>query len=161
MLGTTTGRTMAACAVAVMLASGAASAETKEPAPSFGIAVTLSPAAAKKLVGLKEGIVVSVEYYGDPTKAAAKKADEMGRIALGSEEVRLDSTGGTASFVGKGFKADRLGWVEGRDGRVNVNVYTARLAHPDNLLDCDYFEDSISVAQGKAIPVACKLIGEK
>lgn len=161
MSGTKTGWTMAAAAVAAALMGGVAEAQTKAPAPNFAIAVTLSPAAAKKLAGLKEAITVAAYYYGEPTKAAAKKADEIGQIDLGSEEIRLGSGGGTATFVGKGFKADRLGWVVGREGRVNINVYTARLVHPDNLLDCGLFEDTLTVAQGKVIPMTCKLIGEK
>ncbi len=161
MVGTKAGWALAAVAVAGLVASGVAHAQTKGPAPNFAIAVTLSPAAAKRVGGLKEAITVAAYYYGEPTKAAAKKADEVGQIDLGSEEIRLGSAGGTATFTGKGFKADRLGWVVGREGRVNINVYTARLVHPDNLLDCGLFEDTLAVAQGRTIPMTCKLIGEK
>lgn len=161
MIGTKTGWAMVAMAVAAMIGSGAALAQSKGPGPNFSIAVTLSPAAAKRVGGLKEAITVSASYYGEPTKAAAKKADEIGQIDLGGEDQRLGSAGGTATFSGKGFKAERLGWVVRGEGQVNVNVFTARLVHPDNLLDCGLFEDSLAAAAGRTIPITCKLIGEK
>lgn len=148
-------------AVWLIAAGGAAEAQAPTAAPRWEVSVTLSPAAAKKLAAGKEEIVLSAAYYGEPTKAAAKKADEIGQIDLGQEELRLGSAGGRVVFVGKGFKADRLGWVVGREARVNLNVYSARKSSPDNLLDCELFEDTMAVAQAKPVAIACKLIGER
>lgn len=157
------GMVVAGVTAAVWLGAfgGVAEAQTPAAAPRWQVSVTLSPKAAEKLAAGKEAIVLSAAYYGEPTKAAAKKADEIGQIDLGQEELRLGSAGGTVVFVGKGFKADRLGWVVGREARVNLNVYSARKSSPDNLLDCDLFEDTVAVATAKPVAVACRLIGER
>ncbi len=41
-----------------------------------------------------------------------------------------------------------------------VNVFSGRHSSPDNLLDCDFFQDKITVAARAPIPIHCKLIGE-
>lgn len=156
------GMVVAGVTAAVWLGAIGGAAEAQTPAaPRWQVSVTLSPKAAEKLAAGKEEIIAAAYYYGEPTKAAAKKADEIGQIDLGQEELRLGSAGGTVVFVGKGFKADRLGWVVGREARINLNVYSARKSSPDNLLACDLFEDTVAVATAKPVVVACKLIGER
>jgi hypothetical protein len=43
---------------------------------------------------------------------------------------------------------------------VNVNIYSARRSGPDNILDCDFFDDSLTVAQQAPLTLHCRLIGE-
>ena len=43
---------------------------------------------------------------------------------------------------------------------VNVNVYSARRSGPDNILDCDFFDDALTLAQQASLTLHCKLIGE-
>lgn len=137
-----------------------AQTRAKPTPPRYTVVVTLSAKAAAKLTALREGVVVAAVYYGEPTKAAAKQADEVGQIDLGHEDVALPAAGGAASFVGRGFQAARLGWVVGGAAQININVFSARKSGPDNLLDCDLFEDAVTVAEAKPIAIACKLIGE-
>ncbi len=144
--------------LATVLTAGTALANAR--APRFSVTVTLSAKAAAELAAKREGIIVAAYYYGEPTKAAEKKADEVGQIGLGTEQQRLGSAGGTATFTGKGYQAKRLGWIAG-EPQINVNVYSARLSGPDNLLDCGLFEDAVSVAEANPVTVACKLIGER
>lgn len=156
------GRMIAAAAMVVAAAWSAdtASAETRSAVPNYRVVVTLSPAAAREMATKREEIIVSASYYGEPTKTAKKEADEMGQIDLGGEDVRLGSAGGTAAMVGKGFRAARIVHVVGREAHLNLNVYSARRSGPDNLLDCDFFDDTVKLAESKPIAIHCKLIGE-
>lgn len=145
----------------VTLAGGAATAQAKNETPNFTVVVSLSPKALAEMTAKREEIVLSAYYAGQPTKAAEKRANEIGEIDLGSEERRLPAGGGTVAFTGKGFEVKRLGWVAGRKAEVNLNVYSARKSSEDNLLDCTHFQDAVTVAAVRPIAVTCKLIGEK
>jgi hypothetical protein len=127
---------------------------------SFSVNVSMSAPAEAKLNALKERIVVSVLWYGKPTKAARKHADEMGQIDLGTEQVRLPASGGRAEITGRSVQVKHIGWVENRAVQVNVNVSSARLSGSNNFLDCGVFEDTVVVARSKLVHMVCKLIGE-
>jgi hypothetical protein len=127
---------------------------------SFSVDVSLSSPAAAKLNALKEKIVVSVFWFGEPTRAARKRADEMGQIDLGTEQVRLPASGGRTEITGRSVQVKHIDWVKNRAVQVNVNVFSARLSGPDNYLDCGAFEDTVVVARSKPIQMVCKLIGE-
>jgi hypothetical protein len=126
----------------------------------FSVDVSLSSPAAAKLNALKEKIVVSVLWYGEPTGAARKRADEMGQIDLGTEQVRLPASGGRAEITGRSVQVKHIDWVKDRAVQVNVNVFSARLSGPDNYLDCGAFEDTVVIARSKPVQMVCKLIGE-
>jgi hypothetical protein len=126
----------------------------------FSVDVSLSSPAAAKLNALKEKIVVSVLWYGEPTRAARKRADEMGQIDLGTEQVRLPASGGRAEITGRSVQVEHIDWVKDRAVQVNVNVFSARLSGPDNYLDCGAFEDTVVIARSKPVQMVCKLIGE-
>lgn len=145
-------------AAAVAAVPVSASAEGAK-APHFTVTVSLSDAARAKLAAAHEGIVVAAYYAGEPTKAAMKKA-EMGEIQLGSEEVRIGGAGGDAVFTGAKFQANRTNLIKPGTAKILINVYTARLSSQNNLISCDLFEDTVTVAEAKPIPIACKLIGE-
>jgi hypothetical protein len=136
-------------------------ASAVDGAMGFSIDVSLSPQAAAKLAALKEQIVVSVLWYGEPTKAARKHADEMGQIDLGKEEARLPGSGGRAEITGRSVQLKQLDWVKDRAVQVNVNVFSARLSGPNNILNCDLFDDNVVVARSKSVQIACKLIEEQ
>jgi len=140
--------------------SGAGAAE----APKFDLVLTLSPAALTELTRLHEQVTVSAMYAGEPTKEAQKKKidDEIGEVNLGSEEATRPLTAATGkfSFVGKGFEAKKLKWVKPGTAKVLINVYSARKAADDNLLDCGLFEDTLATAAAKPIEISCKLIAE-
>jgi hypothetical protein len=78
----------------------------------FSVDVSLSAPAAAKLNALKEKIVVSVLWYGEPTSAARKRADEMGQIDLGTEQVRLPASGGRAEITGRSVQIKHIDWVK-------------------------------------------------
>jgi len=103
------------------------------------------------LNALKEKIVVSVLWYGEPTRAARKRDDEIGQIDLGTEQVRLPTSGGPAEITGRSVQVKHIDWVKNRAVQVNVNVFSARVSGPDNYLDCGAFEDTVAVARAKPV----------
>lgn len=118
----------------------------------FDLEITLSAMAAKRLRATKEGITVSARYYGDPTPRAQKHANEVGQIDLGGEMLRLPGRAGAAHISGKKILAGRLGWIQ-EGAKVNVNVFSSRLANKDNILACDFIDTDIAQV-AKAQPIA-------
>lgn len=155
---------------AAVAQSGAASASAARQQPAseampaqaafegFRVEVTLSPAAREKLAKDKETIIVSADYFGTPVAAAVDQADQVGQLDLGKAQRELAQAGGV-DFDQTGFLGARLNLVEGPP-QVNINVYSGRHSSPDNLLDCDFFQDALSVAAKAPIRLSCKLIGE-
>ncbi len=137
------------------------SASAAQAGDSYGfrIDLSLSAKAVGELARLHEGIVVAASYYGDPKPAFAKKANEVGQIDLGREEITVDSTVASVDVTGKTFERGHVKWLEGKV-MINVNVYSARRSGPDNILDCDFFDDALALAQQAPLTLHCKLIGE-
>ena len=166
--GTAQPASTATPATAAVPATATQPAAVAQPAPATGPATTafanyrvevaLSPAAQAKLAKAKETIVIAADYYGTPTAAAAGQANEVGQLDLGKAEHEL-AQAGAADFDANGFMAERLGLVEGAP-EVNINVWSGRHSSPDNLLDCEFFQDTLAVAAQAPIQLHCKLIGE-
>ena len=129
--------------------------------PHFRVRVSLSPAATKRLSSTSETIIVSASYYyyGWPVNAAAPGLNQVGQIDLGREQHEL-SRPGMAQFTGTSFHASAPGVLNGPP-KVNINVYSGRKSSPDNLLDCDIFQDKIVLANKAPIKIHCKLINEQ
>jgi hypothetical protein len=154
-LNMTAAFTICAAVVAAPVPSSAVDASM-----GFSVDVSLSSPAAAKLNALKEKIVVSVLWYGEPTRAARKRADEMGQIDLGTEQVRVPASGGRAEITGRSVQIKHIDWVKDRVVRVNVNVFSARISGPNNYLNCGAFEDNVVVARSKPVQMVCRLIEE-
>lgn len=128
---------------------------------SFDVNVTLSEKALAKLGTLKEGIIISAAYYGDPRPSFKKHVDETGHINLGSgdEEVELPASGGRATVTGSKVDTTRLVWLSG-PVQINVNVYSARKSNSDNLLSCDFIDGPLADVVNAPVPLHCTLIDE-
>ena len=66
-----------------------------------------------------------------------------------------------ARFAATKLDAGKLAEVEGHAARVAIEVFSGRRSSPNNLLDCDFFDDLLSVAAEKPVQAHCKLIGEQ
>lgn len=131
------------------------------PAPvepyGFDIALTLSPAARAKLERIHEKVEVAAMYSGLPTETGQSKADDVGQVDLGADRVQVEPAATTVHVSGAGLDKAKLQYVNG-DPLVLVNIYTARKAAKDNLLDCGIFEDTVKKAQAAPVAISCKLI---
>ncbi|WP_157692292.1 hypothetical protein [Granulibacter bethesdensis] len=142
------------------MAGSLANAKGPEPLVPFAVDVTLSPLARQMLLKRHEVITVAVFYDGLPTPATQKEATE-GEIALGQEKTTLPATGGRTTISRSGFRQKDLDKIMPDSARILINVYSARRAGPDNLLDCPSHEGPLPRQNGQTIPVHCRLIGEQ
>lgn len=127
---------------------------------SIRVDVSLSKAAAAKLAATHEAIGVSASFSGEPTAAGRSAAAEDGQIGFGMVEQSL-AKAGRVRLAPPAFDPARLALITQPEPRVNINVYSARKALPNNVLECDLFEGSLRTALRKPIAVRCKLIGER
>ena len=148
-----------ACAVSdvrvITIQSGPAS-----PDPfAYTVEVTLSDAAKAQFSRSGESVIVGATYFADPAPDAGEDViNDIGQVDLGSAQVELAGEG-PAVFGGGGLQRDRLRFIEG-EPQVNVNAWSGRKSSPDNLLDCDMFQDAIAVAAREPIKLKCRLSAE-
>jgi hypothetical protein len=81
-------------------------------------------------------------------------------MTLKRAQIELAASGGTAHFAAASFDEKQLGLIEKGEPQVNINVYSARKASQDNVLDCGMFQDTLQVAAQEPIKIECKLIAE-
>ena len=141
---------------APLIACAFACLTTAAAADGFDIKVRFDDRTTLTLAQIGESVVVSAFYFGDPSANGQAHADEMGQIWLGNEDVEIDSLDQTVHL--KAALDDKgLGWINGAP-RVNINIYSARHADPNNLLNCEIFEDDIAVAQARAPLLRCVML---
>jgi len=99
-------------------------------------------------------------FDGDPLPGQGTYNAPMRNVVLGSAE-RLADRNNVATF--NGVRIPLLEWEKLSDKNyfVTINVYSARRAEDNNLLDCnDPMSQRIETFRGKSIEVSCWLIGE-
>lgn len=134
-----------------------AEASPKAAASPYEVQVYMSAKAQSRLNKIGEKVKVAAYYSGEPVPAKQKAANEVGEISLGDEEIVLPAEGGNARLKGE-LQPKKLGWV--KEPQVLINIYSARLAHQDNLLNCGLFQDTLKLARKQPIVITCKLIDE-
>lgn len=143
--------TRLALAAAISLAALPALAET----PRVTLRISFDPAAARALTDMGEMVTVSSHFYGFPKEGATMTPDEMGMITLGIEDITIHPADATLE-TGAVLMSAPLDQVE--EPLVNVNVYSARFANEDNLLDCNLLpEESLAKLTGPQ-DILCKLL---
>lgn len=146
----------------------AAAAPASGQGNAFAVEITLSPAARERLTNQSESVIVGADYFGYPTAQAQARhvpGSENPWLTLHRAQVELegDQLDGTptAKFPAVTFDAKQLAWTDAPDApQVNVNVYSGRRSAPDNLLDCQMFQDALTTAARAPIRLSCGLIGE-
>jgi hypothetical protein len=97
-------------------------------------------------------------YWGEPTQEARSRADEMGQINLGADEIKVQPSSRSVIVPGAAIDPKVLASdVEGQP-QVLVNVYTPRMAHENNLINCGIYEGPIAMARQKPVDIRCDLI---
>lgn len=138
-------------------------AQIEEPRPivfAFDVKITLSDKAAMRLKMRHESIVVSAAYSGEPKKDAEGRANEIGMIDLGVENVEVVGAEGLVRVTGTKIDLKRLDWIKG-PVMLNVNLFSGRHASADNILACDFFDGKLSSAVRKTPELHCSLIEEQ
>jgi hypothetical protein len=127
---------------------------------AFQVKVSLSAKAAATLQHRDEGIVISASYSGKPRPSAKPHADQIGQIALGTQNVEIPGKPATVIVNGSKVKRGHLAWIRG-PVLLNVNVYSARRSGPNNILACDFFDGRFHSTLHRPVQIHCSLIEEK
>jgi hypothetical protein len=122
--------------------------------PQVTLVIRFDPAAAQALAASGERVVVAGYFYGDPAPGATETPDEVGYINLGTEEVTIRPQDARLT-LGASLSNAPLDQVTAP--MVNVNVYSARWTHEDNLLDCGVVDGPVA-AMTAPQEVFCKLL---
>jgi hypothetical protein len=148
-------------AAAVPSPTALAATATPPAGPSFKIAVTLTPAAARQLASLGQDVIVSADVYGQAgPQAPTHMADHMDQISLANEvRVTLPGAGGATVIQVPALDQGKLAYIQG-DPQLLINVFSGQNLSADNKLDCSLFEDRLALAVQSGIQISCKLIGE-
>ncbi len=130
------------------------------PSPyAFDVDVVLPEATRERLQVAKESVIVSASYFADGKQGlSAGILNDVGYVDVGRAQIELFGEG-RAAFDGSAVLRERLDFIEG-DLQLNVNVFSGRRSSGDNLLDCDYFQDTLRIAVAKPIRITCRMIAE-
>lgn len=138
-------------------AAAPASAEVKSPY-AFEVQLTLTPRTIEKLEMMHEMVTVSGMYWGEPKEEARTRADEMGQINLGADDIKVQPSSRSVTVPGAAIDPKVLASDVDGPPQVLVNVYTSRMAHENNLISCGIYEGPIAMAQQKPVDIKCDLI---
>ena len=130
--------------------SGAALAQDRTI--SFGLG--FDPATSATLTARGEMVTISAWYFGEPARPEVR-VDEMGQVYLGGEELTifpLDQQITLGANLGNAKLGDVIAPM------VNINIFSARLTHEDNLIDCDFIEGPVAEIAAQELVLTCTLL---
>ena len=135
---------------------------------AFNVQIHLSPAARERMASQHESLIVSADYFGEPSADAIAQhvpGSENPWLTLHRAQVEMDGArldgDVVARFPAVALDPKQLAWTDASDApQVNINVYSGRRSSPDNLLDCGMFQDALVIAASAPIKISCGLIGE-
>lgn len=151
----------ALCACAPASGPEAAAVSDAEPTKTpygFEVQLTLTPRAVEKLTAMSEMVTVAGMYWGEPSEIGKPRADDVGQINLGRDDINVQPASRIVLLPGAAIDPAVLETDVAGAPQVLVNVFTARMAHEDNLINCGIYEGPISMAQAKAVDIRCDLI---
>ncbi len=138
--------------------SASAPAAPKAVSYAYDIALTVTPAATAALTAKKLKITISALYYGNVTPATQSMADPSdGTLHLNTDAVAVDPKDQTVHMTGAGVDPARLKYIVGQKPLVQINLFSGPKLTPANLIQCDTFQDYVTSAQDKPLPIHCDL----
>lgn len=127
--------------------------------PDFEIEVSLSPNAEKKLKSINETVIVSAMFSGVPKDTTSEEYLIWGQIGISEYRVELTDQR-MARFEKVRFHSSWLNKLADKDIYILINVFSGRRSTENNLLDCEFLQDKMSVIKGKKFTIKGKLIDE-
>lgn len=122
------------------------------------ITVNLSPAAKAEFARTGETIQLDVVYGGDPTQEGQSRVNELGVVELG--RVKREVTDGETVNLSEDVLDKRLLEMTVGQPQLMVNVTSGRKSSPNNVLACDFYWETLSVAGERGVTIPCKLLSE-
>jgi hypothetical protein len=124
----------------------------------FEVRVRLTPEAVRHLASINEQVTIAAMFGGSLKPGATPNTDGPDGINLGEDLVDIPPQADqVVKITGRSFEAARLGDIQG-EPTVLINIFSARKAGPDNILDCGIFEGPISQAQAAQVDISCSLL---
>lgn len=124
----------------------------------YDVQLAFTPATLERLKALGEKVSVSAYYFGEPVPAALHKTNDIDQIHLGDELTDVEPADQTVHMTGQVIDPAKFADIEGGKPFVLINVYTARKADGNNLINCGIFQDLIEKAQAAPMKIDCDLI---
>jgi hypothetical protein len=134
----------------VFAAAGPASAQDL----TMNITLTFDPVASATLSERSERVIVSAFYYGNAARPDVA-VDEAGQVFLGGEEHIVLPVDQRITLGGNLANA-ALADVE--EPLVNINLFTARRSHLDNLIACDIVDEGVAAVAAQDRVLNCVLL---
>lgn len=128
--------------------------------PSFSVSVSLSEAASRKLRSIKEDVAVHAVFDGDGAPEPGENTAPHRDVFLCYTRPLMLGDASQVEFSGLSVPQSRITRLSNPDYYVNISAVSARLSHPDNLLDCDHHEVSISSVARSVLKLNCSLLTE-
>ena len=122
------------------------------------ITVNLSPAAKAEFARTGESILLDVVYGGDPTQAGQSRVNELGVVELG--RVKREVKDGEATTLSEDVLNKSLLEMTIGQPQLMVNVISAKKASPQNVLNCEFYWETLAVAGKNGVTIPCKLLSE-
>ncbi len=147
-------------------------AEQTEPAPEVepepaGSAGELDVAfelgfteyALMRLAELGETVTISGMYYGEPVPEVAETMTEAdGPVyVIGTYEAVVDPLDQTVTVSGAGIDPAKLANLADAP-LLNVNIFTSRMKHPDNLINCTLIDGPVGELRAKPPATLCEML---
>ena len=127
--------------------------------PPFEIELSLSQKANEKLKKDNETIILDAAFTGFPKDSTSKQFLEEGEFYVAFSSIELKESR-VAKFEGVKFSKARYDSLADKDISVGINIYSGRKSSQNNLLDCEYLENKMSIIKDKKFVIKGKLIGE-
>ncbi len=129
----------------------------KAPSPyAADVTLKFTPMAAAALAQAKDNIVVLAYFYGDPKPEAKAKADNLGRLVLGSERSGWSNNTRLVHLSGK-IDASLLPSIRG-EPQLLVSVYSVMPdGSSDDLIACKTWIGTVKGAQARSPVIGCEL----
>jgi hypothetical protein len=163
---------LAACTPASEAPAPAAPAEVVEEAPVVEPEVAVATSeqdvmfelgfteyALMRLAELGETVTISAMYYGEPLPEVAETMTEADGpfYVVGTYETIVNPVDQTISVSGAGVDTAKLANLTGAPV-VNVNIFTSRTMHPDNLITCTLIDGDVAELRAKPPATLCEML---
>ena len=115
--------------------------------------------ALMRLAELGETVTISAMYYGEPLpEVAATMTEADGPFyVVGTYETIVNPVDQTISVSGAGVDTAKLANLTGAPV-INVNVFTSRTMHPDNLITCTLIDGEVAELRAKPPATLCEML---
>lgn len=118
--------------------------------------------ALMRLAELGETVTISAMYYGEPLpEVAATMTEADGPFyVVGTYETIVNPVDQTISVSGAGVDTAKLANLTGAPV-VNVNIFTSRTKHPENIITCTLIDGEVGELRAKPPATLCEMLDAK